>query len=110
MFKKVRKQSKESVGVPLARLIEGFTKGITGLLGLAANLDAQGKDEYLRQIEITGRTKDGKEIKGRCGLHVKVGLPVRSQEAKEDENPEDFSAKGGSAFGGRGQKKLPDGS
>lgn len=103
MFKRTRRQTKESLGVSLAGLIDGFTKGITGLLGLAANLEAQGKDEYLRQIEITGRTKNGKEIKGSCGLHVKVGLPVRSPDLvgpKAGLNPEEF----------RGQKTLADGS
>jgi hypothetical protein len=60
-------------------LIDGFAKGVTGLLGFAANLEAQGKDEYMEQGEIEGKTKSGKAIKGRYGFRVKVGL-----------NPEDF--------------------
>lgn len=52
------------MGVPLARLIEGFAKGVRGLLGFAANLEAQGKDEYVEQGEINGKTKSGKEYKG----------------------------------------------
>ncbi len=82
MDQKIRKQSKKSVGISLERLIEGFAKGVTGLLGFAANLEAQGKDEYVEQGEIKGKTKSGKEYKGAYGFHVKVGL-----------NPEDFKGK-----------------
>lgn len=79
MAPKPRRQSKEVVGVSLARLIDGFAKGVTGLLKFAANLEAQGKDEYVEQGEITGKTKSGKEYKGAYGFRVKVGL-----------NPEEF--------------------
>ncbi|MEK7074679.1 MAG: hypothetical protein AAB975_04985 [Patescibacteria group bacterium] len=93
--------------VSLERLIGGFARGVTGLLGFAANLEAQGKDEYAEQGEITGKTENGKEIKGIYGFRVKVGLPVRSRETKAGLNPEDFSGqkklfgKGGSASGGK---------
>ena len=33
---------------------------MTGLLGLAANLEAQGKDEYAEQGEIKGKQRAGK--------------------------------------------------
>ena len=86
MAQKIRKQDKKGVGVSLETVIKGFVKGIGGLLGCALNLEKEGKDEYVEQGEITGKTKSGKEIKGRYGFRVKAGL-----------NPEDF----------RGQKKLP---
>jgi hypothetical protein len=70
----------------LGRLVEGFAKGIGGILGLAADLERQGKSEYEERGEIKGRTKSGKEYRGAYGFRVKVGL-----------NPEEF----------RGQKKLP---
>ena len=79
-----RTNSKDRRSRFLTGLIEGFAKGVTGLLGFAANLEAQGKDEYAEQGEIKGRTESGKEYKGAYGFRVKVGL-----------NPEDF----------RGQKK-----
>ena len=43
MDQKIRKQSKKSVGISLERLIEGFAKGVTGLLGFAANLGRKEK-------------------------------------------------------------------
>ena len=87
MVRKLRKQSKESVGISLGKVAGGFLKGIGGLfLGLAAKLEEEGKDEYVEQGEITGKTESGKEYKGAYGFHVKVGL-----------HPEDF----------RGQKRLP---
>lgn len=88
MARKIRKQSKEGVGVSLERLIEGFAKGVTGLLGFAANLEAQGKDEYTEQGEIKGKTESGKEYRGVYGFRAKVGL-----------NPKDF----------RRHKKLANG-
>lgn len=99
MATKPRKQNKRGVGVSLGTVIDGFVKGIGGLLGLAAKLEEEGKDEYAEQGEIKGKTKSGKEYKGAYGFRVKVGLPVRSQEAKAGLNPEDF----------RGQKKLKSG-
>ena len=57
MARKIRRQSKEGVDVSLERLIGGFARGVTGLLGFAANLEAQGKDEYAEQGEITGKTE-----------------------------------------------------
>ncbi|MBU4466594.1 hypothetical protein KKF47_00835 [Patescibacteria group bacterium] len=69
------------MGVSLGRVAGGLLKGIGGLfLGLAAKLEEEGKDEYVEQGEITGKTESGKEYKGAYGLH-----------------PEDF----------RGQKRLP---
>lgn len=88
MAKKIRKQNKRRVGISLETVTKGFLKGIGGLLGLAAKLEKEGKDEYVEQGEIKGRTKSGKEYKGAYGFRVKVGL-----------NPEDF----------RGQKKLSSG-
>lgn len=88
MARRIRKQSKEDVGVSLGTVIDGFMKGIGWLLGLAAKLEKEGKDEYAEQGEIKGRTKSGKEYRGAYGLRVKVGL-----------NPEDF----------RGRGKLPSG-
>jgi len=96
MVRKLRKQNKKGVGVSLETVVEGFLKGIGGLLGFAAKLEKEGKDEYAEQGEIKGKTKSGKEYKGAYGFRVKVGL-----------NPEDFkgqkklSAKGGSASGGK---------
>ncbi|MDP2930621.1 MAG: hypothetical protein Q8N56_03395 [bacterium] len=89
MDQKIRKQSKESVGISLGKVAGGFLKSIGGLLlGCALKLEKEGKDEYAEQGEIAGRTKSGKEYKGGYGFRVKVGL-----------NPEDF----------RGQKKLKSG-
>jgi len=85
MAQKPRRQSKEGMGVSLEGLMEGFAKGVTGLLRFAGKLEAEGKDEYIEQGEIKGKTKSGKEYRGAYGLRVKVGL-----------NPEDF----------KGQKKL----
>lgn len=96
MARKIRRQSKEDVGISLERLIEAFAKGVTGLLGFAANLEAQGKDEYAEQGEIKGKTESGKKYSGVYGFGVKVGL-----------NPEDFkgrqklSAESGSTSGGK---------
>jgi hypothetical protein len=86
MAKKIRKQNKEGLAISLGTVIDGFVKGIGGLLGLAAKLEEEGKDEYAEQGEIKGKTKSGKEYKGAYGFRVKVGI-----------NPKDF----------RGQKKLP---
>lgn len=88
MVRKIRKQPKEGVGVSLGTVIDGFMKGVGGLLGLAAKLEKEGKDEYAEQGEIKGKTKSGKEYKGAYGFRVKVGL-----------NPEDFKGRG----------KLPSG-
>ncbi len=70
----------------MERLIGGVARGIGGLLGLAADLERQGKSEYTEEGEISGKTKSGKEYKGAYGFRVKVGL-----------HPEDF----------RTQKKFP---
>lgn len=86
MAKKLKKQDKKRVGVSLERLISGVVRGLGGLLGLAADLERQGKSEYAEKGEISGKTKSGKEYKGAYGFRVKVGL-----------HPEEF----------RGQKKLP---
>ncbi len=88
MAKKIRKQDKKGVEISLGTVIDGFVKGIGGLLGLAAKLEKEGKDEYAEQGEIEGKTKSGKEYKGAYGFRVKVGL-----------NPEEF----------KGQKKLNSG-
>ena len=82
MAKKIRKQDKRGVEVSLGTVIDGFVKGIGGLLGLAAKLEKEGKDEYAEQGEIAGKTKSGKEYKGAYGFRVKVGL-----------NSEDFKGK-----------------
>lgn len=79
MVRKLRKQDKKRVEVSLGTVIDGFVKGVGGLLGLAAKLEEEGKDEYAEQGEIIGKTKSGKEYKGAYGFRVKVGL-----------NPEDF--------------------
>lgn len=88
MVPKVRKQSNEGVGVSLEKLAKGFLKGLGGLLGLAAKLEREGKSEYTEQGTIEGRTQSGKEYKGAYGFRAKLGLPVRSQEAKAGLNPE----------------------
>ena len=82
MAKKIRKQDKRGVEISLGTVIDGFVKGIGGLLGLAAKLEKEGKDEYVEQGEIKGKTKSGKEYQGAYGFRVKVGL-----------NPEDFKGK-----------------
>lgn len=81
MAQKSGRQSNKGVGVSLERLIENFAKGVTGLLGFAANLEAQGKDEYAEQGEIEGKTESGKEYRGVYGFRVKVGLD-KMQNAK----------------------------
>lgn len=101
MARKIRKQSKNRMEISLGTVIDGFVKGIGlwptkspsadevgGLLGLAAKLEKEGKDEYTEQVEIKGKTKNGKEYRGAYGFRVKVGL-----------NPEDFKGRG----------KLPSG-
>ncbi len=85
MARKISKQNKEGLAVSLGRLAEGVAKGVSGLLGLAAEMERQGKSERIEQGEIRGKTQSGKEYKGAYGLRVKVGL-----------NPDDF----------RGRKKL----
>lgn len=84
MVQKIRKQSKEGVGVSLGKVTGGFLQGIGRLLGFAVKLEEEGKDKYVELGEITGRTKNGKEYKGAYGFRMKVGLPTRSQEAKAD--------------------------
>lgn len=74
MVRKIRKQNKTGVEVSLETVIDGLVKGIGGLLGLAAKLEAAGQDEYAEQGEIKGKTKSGKEYKGAYGFRVKVGL------------------------------------
>lgn len=74
MDRKIRRQSKKGVGVSPAGLIGGLAKGVMGLLGFAANLEARGKDEYVEQGEIIGKTKSGKEYRGAYGFRVKSGL------------------------------------
>lgn len=88
MARKIRKQDKRGMEVSLGTVIDGFVKGIGGLLGLAAKLKKEGKNEYAEKGEIKGKTESGKEYQGAYGFRVKVGL-----------NPEEF----------RGQKKLPQG-
>lgn len=96
MARKIRRQSKDGMEVSLGAVIDGFVKGVGGILGLAAELEEEGKDEYVEQGEIKGRTESGKEYKGVYGFRVKVGL-----------NPKDFkdqkklSAKGGSVSDGK---------
>lgn len=89
MFKRIRKQSKESVGIALERLAKNAWRGVGALFGLAVDLEREGKSEYRECGEIKGKTTSGKDMKGIYGFRVKVGL-----------NPEEF----------REQKKLPDGS
>ncbi|MBU3965747.1 hypothetical protein KJ575_05245 [Patescibacteria group bacterium] len=74
MVQKLGKQDKKKVEVSLGTVINGFVKGISRLLGLAAKLEEEGKDEYMEQGEIKGKTKSGKEYKGAYGFRVKVGL------------------------------------
>ncbi|MBI4811942.1 hypothetical protein HY798_00620 [Candidatus Falkowbacteria bacterium] len=52
MVRKIRKQNKKEVEVSLGTVIDGFMKGIGGLLGLAAKLEEEGRDEYAEQGEI----------------------------------------------------------
>lgn len=85
MVAKLRKQFKEGVGVSLGKVADGFLQGIGRLLGFAAKLEEEGKDEYTEQGEIKGKTESGKEYKGAYGLRMRVGL-----------HPEEFE----------GQKKL----
>lgn len=85
MATKPKRQSEEGMGVSLEGLIEGFAKGVAGLLRFAGKLEEEGKDEYIKQGEIKGKTKNGKEYQEAYDLRVKVGF-----------NPEDF----------KGQKKL----
>ncbi len=82
MVRKLRKQDKKGVGVSLETVIDGFVKGIGGLLGLAAKLEKEGKDEYVEQGEIKGKTKSGKEYEGAYGFRVKIGL-----------DPDDFNGR-----------------
>lgn len=100
MDKRIRRQTKESVGIALERLAKNALRGVGALFGLVVDLEKEGKSEYRECGEIKGKTESGKDIKGVYGFQVKVGLPVRSQEAKAGLNPEEF----------REQKKLPDGS
>jgi hypothetical protein len=79
MVRKISKQNKEGLAVSLGRLAEGFAKGIGGLLGLAADLERQGKSEYEECGKIEGETPGGKKYKGVYGFRIKVGL-----------SPEDF--------------------
>lgn len=96
MARKIRRQSKDDMEVSLGGVIDGFVRGVGCILGLAAKLEEEGKDEYMEQGEIEGKTESGKEYKGAYGFRVKVGL-----------NPKDFkdqkklSAKGGSVSGGK---------
>lgn len=85
----------------MERLIGGVARGVGGLLGLAADLERQGKSEYAEEGEISGKTKSGKEYKGAYGFRIKVGLrPSKSASADEvGLNPKDF----------RDQKKLSQG-
>ena len=98
MAKKIRKQD-EGVGVSLGKIAGSALRGVGALLGFAVNLEKEGKSEYKECGEIKGKTESGKDMRGAYGFHMKVGL-----------NPEDFSARGGSAPGGRDQKKLNSGS
>jgi hypothetical protein len=82
----------------LTGLAKGVARGIGSLLGFAAEMERQGKSEHIEQGEITGKTRSGKEYRGAYGFRAKIGL-----------NPEDFSVQDGSAPGGKGQKRLPDG-
>lgn len=86
MARKIRKQSKEGVGVSLGTVIDGFVNGVGGLLGLAAKLEEEGKDEYAEQGEIKGKTKSGKEYRGAYGLRVKVGLNKIQNTKFKDQN------------------------
>jgi hypothetical protein len=54
-------------------------KGIGVLFRFAAEMERQGKSEHIEYGEITGKTESGKEMKGRYGFHMKIGL-----------NPEEF--------------------
>ena len=81
----------------MERLAGSAWRGVGALLGFVAGLEKEGKSEYREYGEIKGKTQNGKDIKGAYGFQVKIGL-----------NPKEFSARGGSAFGGREQKKLPE--
>ena len=54
MAKKIRKQNKRGMEISLGTVIDGFVKGIGGLLGLAVKLEKEGKDEYEEKGEIKG--------------------------------------------------------
>ncbi len=82
MVRKIRKQNKKEVEVSLGTVIDGFMKGIGGLLGLAAKLEEEGRDEYAEQGEIKGKTKGGKEYQGAYGFRVKVGLKELAQKSE----------------------------
>lgn len=79
MAKEVYQSNKKELAISPKRVIKGIVKGIGSLLGLAAELERQGKSEYIEQGEIKGRTKSGKDIRGIYGWRVKLGL-----------NPEEF--------------------
>ena len=79
MAKKINKHNNEGLEISLGKIVDGVARGIGGLLGLAAKLEKEGKDEYAEQGEIKGKTESGKEYRGAYGFRVKVGL-----------NPEDF--------------------
>ena len=64
MFKRIKKQSKESVGIALERLAGSAWRGVGALLGFVAGLEKEGKSEYREYGEIKGKTQNGKDIKG----------------------------------------------
>lgn len=74
MAKEFNKQNKEGLAVSLGRLVSGFAQGMGRLLGLAAEMEKQGKSDYIEQGEIKGKTKSGKEYQGAYGFRVRVGL------------------------------------
>ena len=60
MFKGIRKQSKESVGIALERLVGGVWRGASALFGLVVGLEKEGKSEYRECGGVEGKTASGK--------------------------------------------------
>ena len=64
-------------------IIKSVIKGVNGLLHLVADMDRRGVSEEVRQGELRGKMKDGKDIKVKYGYGIKVGLDDFVKKLKE---------------------------
>jgi len=65
--KKVARQTNQS-------LARSLIKGIGRLVGFVVDMEKRGVSEVVEQGELTGKTKEGKDVKVKYGYGVKIGL------------------------------------
>lgn len=84
MAKEICQKNKKRAENPVKGLISSVAKGVGRMLGFVANLEKQGKSEYIEQGEFQGKTESGKEAKGAYGLRIKIGLEPKDFQKRSE--------------------------